>query len=44
MDIFDKCSEFTYAKEFIASGYYPYFIPMEGNEAVKPFLKVAVSL
>jgi 8-amino-7-oxononanoate synthase len=32
MDIFDKCYCYTYAKEFIASGYYPYFIPMEGNE------------
>ncbi|MGE5124220.1 MAG: aminotransferase class I/II-fold pyridoxal phosphate-dependent enzyme [Acidobacteriaceae bacterium] len=32
MDIFDKCYNFTYAKEFIASGYYPYFIPMQGNE------------
>jgi 8-amino-7-oxononanoate synthase len=32
MDIFEKCYNFTYAKEFIASGYYPYFIPMQGNE------------
>jgi 8-amino-7-oxononanoate synthase len=32
MDIFDKCYNFTYAKEFIDSGYYPYFIPMQGNE------------
>ena len=32
MDIFDKCYNFTYAREFIASGYYPYFIPMQGNE------------
>ncbi len=32
MDIFDKCYCFTKAKEFMASGYYPYFIPMEGNE------------
>ena len=32
MDIFDKCYCFTYAKEFIASGFYPYFIPMQGNE------------
>jgi 8-amino-7-oxononanoate synthase len=32
MDIFEKCFNFTYAKEFIASGYYPYFIPMQGNE------------
>ena len=32
MDIFEKCYNFTYAKQFIASGYYPYFIPMQGNE------------
>jgi 8-amino-7-oxononanoate synthase len=32
MDIFDKCYNYTYAKQYIASGYYPYFIPMEGNE------------
>ena len=32
MDIFEKCFNFTYAKEFMASGYYPYFIPMQGNE------------
>ena len=32
MDIFEKCNNFTYAREFIASGYYPYFIAMQGNE------------
>jgi len=32
MDIFEKCYHYTYAKEFIASGYYPYFIAMQGNE------------
>ncbi len=35
MDIFDKCFCFTKAKEYIASGYYPYFIPMEGNEGTE---------
>ena len=37
MDIFAKCSSFTVAKEAIAAGYYPYFIPLaenEGSEAV----------
>jgi 8-amino-7-oxononanoate synthase len=37
MDIFEKCSKFTIAREAIAGGYYPYFIPMsesEGTEAV----------
>src|SRR4030066_1633572 len=32
MDIFDKCKDFTYAREIIASGFYPYFIVMQGNE------------
>ena len=32
MDIFEKCYNFTYAKQYIAMGYYPYFIPMQGNE------------
>ncbi len=37
MDIFEKCASFTAAKEAMASGLYPYFIPMtesEGTEAV----------
>jgi 8-amino-7-oxononanoate synthase len=37
MDIFEKCGGFTAAKEAMASGLYPYFIPMtesEGTEAV----------
>ena len=37
MDIFEKCSSFTAAREAISAGLYPYFIPMaesEGTEAV----------
>jgi 8-amino-7-oxononanoate synthase len=37
MDIFEKCDSFTEAKEAIAAGFYPYFIPLtesEGTEAV----------
>ncbi len=37
MDLFEKCYGFTEAKEAIAAGIYPYFIPLtenEGNEAV----------
>ncbi len=37
MDIFEKCYGFTEAREAIAGGYYPYFIPLtenEGTEAV----------
>ncbi len=32
MDIFDKCYNFTTAKEVIKAGNYPYFIAMSGNE------------
>jgi 8-amino-7-oxononanoate synthase len=32
MDIFEKCFNYTYAREYMAMGYYPYFIPMQGNE------------
>lgn len=32
MDIFEKCFSYTYAKEVMAAGLYPYFIPMSGNE------------
>jgi 8-amino-7-oxononanoate synthase len=37
MDIFEKCSQFTAAREAVAAGYYPYFIPLtenDGSEAV----------
>lgn len=37
MDIFNKCSQFTAAREVEEAGLYPYFIPLtenEGNEAV----------
>jgi 8-amino-7-oxononanoate synthase len=35
MDIFQKCHQFTAAKEAIASGYYPYFIPLTENEGTE---------
>jgi 8-amino-7-oxononanoate synthase len=35
MDIFAKCPAFTDAKEAIAAGFYPFFIPMEGNEGTE---------
>jgi len=31
VDLFDKCKTFTRAKEAIASGYYPYFRPIESG-------------
>ncbi|HEY9077337.1 MAG TPA: aminotransferase class I/II-fold pyridoxal phosphate-dependent enzyme [Anaerolineaceae bacterium] len=32
MDIFSKCQQFTLAKEAMATGIYPYFIPLTDNE------------
>ncbi len=32
MDLFEKCTNYTYAKEVMATGLYPYFIAMSGNE------------
>lgn len=32
MDIFQKCSEFTAAKEAMKEGFYPYFIPLTESE------------
>lgn len=32
MDIFEKCGQYTAAKEAIKAGIYPYFIPMAGND------------
>lgn len=35
MDIFDKCYNFTIAKQAIKEGYYPYFIPLTENEGTE---------
>jgi 8-amino-7-oxononanoate synthase len=35
MDIFEKCRNFTQAKEAIAGGFYPYFIPLDENEGTE---------
>ena len=35
MDIFKKCAGFTTAREAIAGGFYPYFIPMTGSEGTE---------
>jgi 8-amino-7-oxononanoate synthase len=32
MDLFEKCRNFTEARDAIAGGYYPFFIPLEENE------------
>jgi 8-amino-7-oxononanoate synthase len=35
MDIFAKCAGFTDAKQAMAAGFYPFFIPMECNEGTE---------
>jgi 8-amino-7-oxononanoate synthase len=35
MDIFEKCLNFTAAREAISEGYYPYFIPLTENEGTE---------
>jgi len=35
MDLFDKCSAFTRAKEAIESGIYPYFMPLDDTEGTE---------
>lgn len=39
MDIFEKCYQFTAAKEAIKAGYYPYFIPLKENEGTEVVYK-----
>lgn len=35
MDIFDKALRYTDAKDVMATGLYPYFLPLEGNEGAE---------
>jgi len=35
MDLFQKCRNFTQAKEAIKGGFYPYFIPLDENEGTE---------
>jgi 8-amino-7-oxononanoate synthase len=39
VDLFKKCSEYTLAKEAIAAGIYPYFIPLTENEGTEVVLR-----
>lgn len=39
MDIFKKCAEYTLAKDAIAAGIYPYFIPLTENEGTEVVLR-----
>jgi 8-amino-7-oxononanoate synthase len=39
MDIFEKCFNYTTAREAIAAGYYPYFIPLTENEGTEAVYK-----
>ncbi len=35
MDLFEKCAKFTEAREAMAAGYYPYFIPFDESEGTE---------
>jgi 8-amino-7-oxononanoate synthase len=35
MDLFDKCKQFTRAREAMEAGYYPYFIPLDTTEGTE---------
>lgn len=35
MDLYEKCFQFTRAKEAVAEGYYPYFIPLSDTEGTE---------
>ncbi len=35
MDIFNKCRNYTQAREAMESGFYPYFIPLDENEGTE---------
>ena len=39
MDLFDKCHNYTEAKEAIAHGIYPFFIPLTDNEGTEVVFK-----
>jgi 8-amino-7-oxononanoate synthase len=39
MDLFTKCYEYTRAKEVMASGYYPYFMPLDDTEGTEVTIK-----
>jgi len=39
MDLFQKCLEYTEAREAIKEGFYPYFIPLDENEGTEVLYK-----
>ncbi len=39
MDIFEKCGQFTIAREAMEAGLYPYFIPLEDTEGTEVTVK-----
>lgn len=39
MHILDKCRNFTRAREVMASGYYPYFMPIEGSSDTEAYVR-----
>jgi len=39
MDLFEKCFQFTEAKEAMEGGYYPYFLPLEDTEGTEVVIR-----
>ncbi len=39
MDLFEKCREFTIAREAIAAGIYPFFLPLEDTEGTEVVIR-----
>ncbi|OPX32377.1 MAG: 8-amino-7-oxononanoate synthase [Candidatus Latescibacteria bacterium 4484_181] len=39
MDLFEKCESYTEAREAIAEGYYPYFMPIESTDGTEVVIR-----
>ncbi|MCD6169242.1 MAG: pyridoxal phosphate-dependent aminotransferase family protein [Candidatus Latescibacteria bacterium] len=39
MDLFEKCESYTEAREAIAKGYYPYFMPIESTDGTEVVIR-----
>ena len=39
MDLFQKCKDFTTAKEVMEAGFYPYFRPIESAQDTEVYIK-----
>lgn len=39
MDLFEKCEKYTEAREAVAKGYYPYFMPIESTDGTEVIVR-----